>query len=155
MGWSNSNWAQDTNDRRFTSGFVFDVAGNSITWSSKKQATVAASSVEAEYVASMNTTKEAVWLRTLLTELDFSPTQATVIHADNLGCIALANNPVSHSRAKYIDIKHHFIYEKIEHCKIKLDYVPTKNILANVFTKAFPRKAFKKFRAQLDVLPPQ
>ena len=97
VGWSDSNWAQDTSDRRSTSSFVFDVAGNSITWSSKKQATVAASSVKAEYIAFTNATKEAVWLRTFLTELDFFPTQATVIYADNLGCITLVNNPVSHS----------------------------------------------------------
>jgi len=109
IGWSDSNWAQDVDDCRSTSGFVFDVAGSSVTWSSKKQPTVATSSVEAEYVASANATKEAVWLHTLLTELDFPPMTATVIHADNQGCIALANNPVSHSRAKHIDIRHHFI----------------------------------------------
>jgi len=58
---------------------------------------VATSSVETEYVISINATKEAVWFYTFLTKLDFSPTQATVIYADNLECIALANNPVSHS----------------------------------------------------------
>ena len=145
VGWSNSNWAQDTNDCKSTSSFIFNVAGSSIAWSSKKQATVATSSVEAEYVASANATKEAVWLHTLLTELDFPPTQATVIHADNLGCITLANNLVSHSQAKYIDIKHHFIYEKIEHHEVRLDYVSTKNMLADIFTKALPREAFEKF----------
>jgi len=91
VGWSDSNWAQDTSGHRSTSGFVFNVAGSSITWSYKKQATVATSSVEAEYVASANATKEAVWLCILLTELEFSPTQAIVIHPDNLGYIALAN----------------------------------------------------------------
>jgi len=109
VGWSDSNWAQDHDDHRSTSGFVFDVAGSSISWFSKKQATVATSSVEAEYVALANVTKEAIWLRTLLTELDFPPTMATMIHADNQGCIALANNPVSYSCAKHIDIRHHFI----------------------------------------------
>jgi len=114
VGWSDSNWAQDRGDRRSTSGFVFDIAGSSISWSSKKQATIATSSVEAEYVASANATKEAIWLHTLLTELDFPPTMATMIHADNQGCIALANNPVSHSCAKHIDIRHHFIQERIK-----------------------------------------
>jgi len=76
---------------------------------------VATSSVEAEYVASANATKEAIWLHTLLTELDFPSTTATMIYADNQGCIALANNPVSHSRAKHIDIRHHFIRECIKY----------------------------------------
>ena len=69
-------------DHRSTSGFIFDIAGSSIAWSSKKQTTVATSSVEAEYIASANATKEAVWLHTLLTELDFPSTQATIIYAD-------------------------------------------------------------------------
>jgi len=114
VGWSYSNWAQDHDDCRSTSSFIFDVAGSSISWSSKKQATVATSSVEAKYVTSANATKEAIWLHTLLTELDFPPTMATMIYADSQGCIALANNPVSHSCAKHIDIHHHFIRERIE-----------------------------------------
>ena len=90
-------------------GFVFDVAGGYVSWSSKKQVSVATSSVEAEYVASANATKEAVWLRTLLKEVGYPQSQATIVHADNQGAIALAQNPISHSRAKHIDIRFHFI----------------------------------------------
>jgi len=61
-------------NHRSTSSFIFDVASSSIAWSSKKQTTVVTSFVEAEYIASANATKEAMWLCTLLTELDFSPT---------------------------------------------------------------------------------
>ena len=71
--------------------------------------------VEAKYVALANATKEAIWLYTLLTELDFSPTIATMIYANNQGCITLANNLVFYSRAKYIDICYYFIWECIEH----------------------------------------
>ena len=78
---------------------------------------------------------------------------ATMIHADNQGCIALANNPVSHSRAKHIDIRHHFIRERIERREIRLNYVSTKDMLADVFTKALPYEAFKRFRNLLGVLP--
>ena len=114
VGWTDSSWTQDQDNHRSTSGFIFDIAESSISWSSKKQATVATSSVEAEYIASSNATKEAIWLCTLLTELNFPPTTATIIHADNQGYIALANNPVAHSHAKHIDIRHHFICERIE-----------------------------------------
>ena len=114
---------------------------------------MATSSVEAEYIASANTTKEAIWLHTLLTELDFPPTMVTMIHANNQGCIALANNLVSHSRAKHIDICHHFIWERIKHWEIRLNYISTKDMLANVFTKALPREAFERFRNLLGVLP--
>ncbi|KAJ3557795.1 hypothetical protein NP233_g11654 [Leucocoprinus birnbaumii] len=135
VGWSDSNWAQDLDTRK------------------SKQSVVATSTVEAEYVASANATREAVWLRTLLKELDFPQTDATIIHADNQGCIALAGNPVSHSRAKHIDIRHHFIRERIENKEIKLEYISTKNMLADIFTKALPRESFIKFRERLGVLP--
>ena len=153
VGWSDASWAQDPDFRRSVSGFVFDIAGGSVSWSSKKQSVVATSSVEAEYIASANATKEAIWLRTLLNELDFPQTTATIIHADNQGCIALAGNPVSHSRAKHIDICHHFICEHIEHDEIKLQFVSTKDMLADIFTKALPRDSFVKFREHLSVLP--
>ena len=60
VGWTDSNWAQDPDDRRSTSRFAFDVGEGVISWSSKKQPTVAMSSVEVEYIASANATKEAV-----------------------------------------------------------------------------------------------
>jgi len=94
-------------------GFIFEIAGSTVTWSSKKQSTVATSSAEAEYMASANATKEAVWLKTLLKEMDFPQISATIIFADNQGCIALTRNPVNHSRAKHIDIRHHFIREHV------------------------------------------
>jgi len=71
-------------------------------------------------VASANMTKETVWLQTLLKEVGYPQSQATIMHADNQGIIALAQNPTSHSRAKHIDIRFHFIQEHIERDEIKL-----------------------------------
>jgi hypothetical protein len=104
VGWSDADWAQDIETRRSIGAFVFDVAGGYISWSSKKQPTVALSTAEAEYMSASNATKEAIWLRTLLTDMGFPQTMATTIHADNQACIALSYNPVNHSCAKHIDI---------------------------------------------------
>ena len=60
VGWTDSDWAGNVDSRRSVGGFVFDVAGGCVSWSLKKQVSVATSSVEAEYVASANATKEAV-----------------------------------------------------------------------------------------------
>ena len=60
VGWTDSDWAGNVDSRRSVGGFVFDVAGECVSWSLKKQVSVATSSVEAEYVASANATKEAV-----------------------------------------------------------------------------------------------
>lgn len=60
VGWSDSNWAEDPDTRRSVGGFVFDIGGASVSWSSKKQPMVALSTVEAEYMAASNTTREAI-----------------------------------------------------------------------------------------------
>jgi len=114
--------SHDSNvDSRYSvGGFVFDVARGCVSWSSKKQVSVATSSVEAEYMASANATKEAVWLRTLLKKVGYPQSQATIVHANNQGTTALAQNPIFHSRAKHIDIRFHFIRECIERNEIKL-----------------------------------
>ena len=129
IGWTDSNWAQDLDSRRLVGGFIFDIADGTISWSSKKQPTVALSTVEAEYMAASNVTKEAIWLRTLLEDLGHPPVAATILHADNQGCIALAQNPVTHTRAKHIDIHHHFIHECVDRGKFDLQYCNTKDML--------------------------
>jgi len=69
--WTDSDWAGDVDSRHLVGDFVFDVARGYVFWSSKKQVSVAISSVKAEYVASANATKKAVWLRTLLKEVSY------------------------------------------------------------------------------------
>src|ERR1700730_4291609 len=131
VGWTDSDWAQDSDDCRSVAGFVFDIAGSTVSWSSKKQPMVALSTVEAEYMASTNATKEAVWLRTLLTDLGFPRTTSTLIRADNQGCISLSCHPIAHSRAKHIDIQHHFIRECVASSEVELRFCPTYRMLAD------------------------
>jgi len=89
--------------------------------------------------------KEAVWLCTLLEKLDFPQITVTIINADNQGCIALAYNPVGHSYTKHIDIWHHFIWKHIKQEEVVFQYIFTKEMLANIFTKALSHKVFVKF----------
>jgi hypothetical protein len=152
VGWTDSDWGQDADTRRSTGGFVFDVAGGIVSWSSKKQPTVALSTVEAEYMAAANATREAIWLRTLLEDLGFQQTSATVIHADNQGCISLTHGPTAHSRTKHIDLRHHFIREKVANQEVTLKYCQTQRMLADILTKQLPREAFERFREALGVV---
>ena len=151
VGWTDSDWVQDPDTRRSIGGFVFDIAGSKVAWSSKKQPTNALSTVESEYMAASNATKEAIWLRTLLEEMGFKQVSATTIHVDNQGCIALVHNPVNHLRVKHIDIRHHFIQECIASKEVSLHYVSTKDMLADIFTKQLPRDTFEKFCDTLGV----
>jgi hypothetical protein len=98
------------------------LCGAGISWRSKKQTSVALSTAEAEYIALSGAVQEAVWLRQLASELTSrdKPVKATLIYEDNQSAISLAKNPQFHGRAKHIDIRHHFIREKVSDGSIEL-----------------------------------
>lgn len=94
IGYSDSDWAGDHDDRKSTSGNIFQSASGAISWRSKKQDCVA----EAEYVALSSATLEAVWLRKLATDLGNPPKEPTTIYEDNQSAIAMSKNPQFHGR---------------------------------------------------------
>ena len=118
-----SDWAGSIDDRRSTSGYVFQLGSKSISWSSKKQATVALSSSEAEYVSATSAACEAVWLRRILKDLQQKTEDTTTIYCENISAIAMTKNPVFHSRTKHIEIRHHFIRELVEKQEIELQFL--------------------------------
>ena len=104
IGYSDADWAGDVKDRRSTSGNVFLLGGAAITWSRRKQSSVALSAVEAEYMALSVATQEAIWLRQLQEELGMEESGPTLIYEDNQGAISMAKNPVFHKRTKHIPL---------------------------------------------------
>ena len=144
-GFVDADWASDINDRKSTSGFVFKLAGAAISWSSKKQATVALSSTEAEYIAAAHAAKEAVWLRRLLTELGLNVNSPTILHIDNQSAIAIARNPEFHDRTKHIQIRHHFLRQLVEDQQIVPQYLPTGVQIADALTKGLCREKHDLF----------
>jgi hypothetical protein len=148
VGYTDANWAGGNiaeDGRRSTSGYIFTLAGGPVSWSSKRQHTVATSSCEAEYIGQCNATKEAVWLRLLLRELAYPMTGATTILADNKSAIALANNPVYHGRSKHVDIQYHYTREKVIDNTIQLLYLPTIEMVADGLTKPLDQIKHKRF----------
>ena len=152
VGYSDSDWAGDVDTRRSTSGYVFFVGNSLISWSSKKQPTVAKSSTEAEYVALSTATQEAIWLRRLLSDLHFRSPRPTVINEDNQGAIELSRNPKHHNRVKHIDIAYHFARERVESGEIEIAYCPTEEMIADVMTKGLSRFQFEKLRLLMGVV---
>ena len=136
QGFTIADWARSTDDRRLKSGYVFMLGNSTITWSSKKQATVALSSTEAKYRGAAIVACEEVWLRRLLMEIGIELHDATTIWCDNMSSIQLAKNPVFHARTKHIEIHYHFTRRKVLDGEIDLKYVNTQEQIANVFTKA-------------------
>jgi hypothetical protein len=153
-GWVDADWAGCHDTRRSTTGYVFKINGSAITWSSKRQQTVASSTVEAEYIAMAEAAREAIWLRNLLRELGFKSLLTTKLHVDNQGALRLALNPSTHQRTKHIDIKHHLIRELVEGGTIDLRYVATMEQQADILTKSLPGPRHSSNCIQLRVRPP-
>jgi hypothetical protein len=144
-GYTNANWADNVLDRRLTSGFMFSFGSGDVSWSSKKQPTVALSSMEAEYRGAAIIACEVVWLQKLFSDLGQSMDAPVVIYCDNINSILLANNSVYHDRTKHIEVHYHFIKEKVLAKEIDLIHVSTKDQVANIFTKALGTDKLKKF----------
>ena len=150
-GYADADWANDLSDRSSTSGYVFKLSGGAISWSSKKQKSIAQSSAEAEYIAGAHAAKEVIWLRRLLSEIGFPDHDATTILMDSQSAMAIAKNPQYHDRMKHIDVKYHFLRRKIEEEEIELEYVPTGEQVADTLTKGLNREKHFKFAKEMAV----
>lgn len=152
IGYSDADWAGDVNDRRSTSGYVFQISGGSISWKSRKQPSVALSTAEAEYMALAGAAQEALWLKQLTSELGSTTTEPFTIYEDNQSTISMAKNPQFHGRAKHVAIKYHFIREHVNDGSVRLEYCPTKRMVADILTKGLPRVQFVKLRKMAGVV---
>ena len=148
QGYSDADYASDPGDRRSVSGYLFILGGGPTTWTSVKQRCVSTSTTESEYVALSEACKQGCWIRALLGELNryqyLPKSRSTPTFSDNQSCIALARDPVAHSRTKHIDVRYHYIRELVSFGKTTIDYMPTEDMLADILTKPLPYPAFKK-----------
>jgi hypothetical protein len=142
-GWSDSDWGGDLDTRRSTTGYTVRIANGPVSWKSCLQSTLASSVMEAEYMASYDVVQELVWAVGVCKEIsvDLLKNGPINVYMDNKSAIALANNPVHHKRSKHIDIKYHWLREKIAEGVVNLVYVRSEDQLADIFTKglAYPR----------------
>ena len=137
----NADWASQSH-RHLISGYSFHFSQGTISWSSKKQHVVALSSMEAEYIAQTHTAKEAIWVKSLLNEIQGLTSKPMTVNCDNQGAIALSKDNKFHSRTKHIDLQYHFVREAVEDGKIKITYIPTDENVSDIFTKAWAKPKF-------------
>jgi hypothetical protein len=97
--------------------------------------------------------KECIWTQQLLSELVTKPVGAVIVYEDNQGAIALATNNGYHARTKHIDIRYHFVREKIERGAIQLTYIETANQLADFLTKLLPGKRLRYLLEKIGIAP--
>jgi hypothetical protein len=155
LGYSDSDFAGDVVDRKSTTGVVYFLGGNMVTWVSQKQKIVTLSSCEAEYVAAAAAACQGVWLSRLVGDLLGTKEAQVKLLMDNMSAIALSKNPVHHDRSKHIDTKFHFIRECIEEGKVEVQHIGTVEQLADIFTKALGRARFVELREAIGVIKVQ
>jgi hypothetical protein len=151
LGYSDSDFAGDIEDRKSTSGVVYFLSSNMVTWSSQKQKIVALSSCEAKYVAAA-VACQGVWLSRLLGDLLGTKEMLVKLLMDNKSTIALSKNLVHHDRSKHIDTRYHYIRERIEKGKVEVDHVGTKEQLVDIFTKALGHARFIDLRGAIGMV---
>ena len=154
FGYCDSDWANDSIDRKSITGFCFKLCKNGpvISWRTKKQNVVALSSCEAEYVAITEAVKEAKFLLTLIQDMTVKLHLPVKLNVDNQGAIALAKNPVHHQRTKHIDVRYHFIRSEIQNNVINLEYISTQENLSDVFTKPVSKQRIAHFVPELGLM---
>ena len=150
--YSDADWAGDLDNRKSRSGYVILCNNSVFIWSSKLQVCVALSSTEAEYIALSNAIRDIVWSRNMVNELGFFQDEPTVIFEDNASTIKIAESRKQLPGVKHIDIRHHFIRDRIASKEVILQHKSTTEMMADVFTKQLPTQLFERHRNSLRVV---
>lgn len=148
-GFSDSDLADNLDERRSTTGVAFYLNDSLVTWISQKQRCVALSSCEAEFMAMTAASCQAIWLRNILNMVTDGGLSPVILYVDNKSAMDLAKNPVFHRRSKHIDIRFHFIRECVERGDIIIKYVKSEQQKADVLTKALCAVKFEQMRKLL------
>jgi hypothetical protein len=151
-GYSDASHAGDLSDRKSINGWVFRVGGAPISWSSKKQSTVALSSTEAEIISASEACREAYSIQRLLLEIDedYSSIRPPItLFMDSRSAVAIAINGGYRSKLKHVDVRSLFVGQAVQDRIVKCTWVHTENMIADVLTKPITGNLFKRLSQQL------
>jgi hypothetical protein len=151
-GYSDASFA-DCSDRKSTSGFLFKLAGATVSHKSAKQRIVSTSTTEAEYVAMAAAAKEATWLTRLLHQIRYrtDDTSPVLLYGDNEPAIKLLQTDGHHERTKHIDIAYHYTKERIKIGRLNVQHVRSTDMAADGLTKPLDRPAHERFLSQIGL----
>ena len=150
-GFADADYAGDKGDRKSTSGCVFIMAGGAICWESKKQKCVSVSTCEAEYISMSDAAREIIFLVTLYETITGLKAVQPILYSDSMSAKQLAENPVTNSRSKHIDVKFHHIRDCLEKKLFDLVHIGTADMTADILTKSLPGPAHMKHTRTLGL----
>jgi hypothetical protein len=147
-GYVDASYASCPDTRRSRTGYVFFLAGGPVAWGSKRQSCVAKSSTEAEYIGLSEAGGDALWLRSLMHDITGTKAAASsppaLLATDSQSAMAMTENQRTHGRTKHIDVRWHWIREKVEENKLALHHVPGAELVADGLTKPLGGPAFRE-----------
>lgn len=146
-GYSDADYANEIPRRKSTSGYVVFYCGGLVSWSSKKQSTIATATSEAELYAAFECTKDLLYLKNLILEITGNDLKADLF-VDNTTTIKQIKDGVM-KRSKHVEIKYYFVHEKVEEGQISVHYCPTDEQIGDILTKPLGNTKFEYFKAKL------
>eukprot|EP00253_Pinus_taeda_P026985 PITA_26985 len=149
---NDENWAGSVDDRKSTSGRAFYMGSRLVSWFKKKQSSIAISTTEVEYMVAASCCTQLLWMMQTLQDIHITCTPPISILCDHTSEINISKNPVMYSKTKHIPIKYHFLCEHVLEQKVKLEYVPSKEQVADIFTKPLPSERFEYLRQKMGVV---
>ncbi len=149
--YSDASYAEDHETRRSQTGTAIQICGGFVLWNSKRQVTTAVSSAEAEYQALSSTVKEAMWMKCLLFDMGLYSGPFNVM-VDNTSTISWATEFKVVSRAKHVDVMHHYVQEVFADKRLLIEYVPSCDQLADPLTKALGRTILESFLPRMGMV---
>jgi hypothetical protein len=154
-GHCDANWISDTNDSRATSGYVFTLGGAAISWKSSKQTVIARSTMESEFIALDKAGEEAEWLRQFIEDIPRwpNPVSAICIHCDSQSAIGRAHSTMYNGKNRHIRRRHNTVRQLISTGIITIDYVKSKDNIADPLTKGLSRELVQKSSMGMGLKP--
>ncbi|KAK2973760.1 hypothetical protein RJ640_029771 [Escallonia rubra] len=153
VGYSDADYAGCKAEQKSTSGGCQFLGHSLVSWSFKKQNSVALSTIEAEYMTVGACWAQILWMKQTFFNFGFKYDHIPIL-CDNNSAIDLSKNPIQHSWTKHIEIKHHFILDRVQKGDIVLDFVDTNHQLVDIFTKPLDSKRFTALRRELGMSSP-
>ena len=150
--YTDANWAGNIDDKKSTSRGAFFLGRRVATWTSKKQSYTSQSTVEAEHVDVAINYTNIVWIKQLLNGMKEDITEPITHYYDNTSAINISKNPTMHTKTKNIAIKYHYVRELVQDKEVKMEYIHTKEKIADIFTKALPKDDHEYLRGKLEVI---